>query len=43
MDKKEIHEALDKIRDIRPFDDVYDKITAYIEANIDDFMECCEV
>ena len=40
MKREEVYEALDKIRKVgnHPFD----KIANYIEANMDDFIECYE-
>ena len=39
MKKKEIYEALDKIRNIHD-DWICDRVASYIEANIDEFIEC---
>lgn len=41
IDKEEIYKTLDKIRDIK---DCWlcDKVASYLEANIDEFIECYE-
>lgn len=40
IDKKEVYEALDKIRNISDW--LCDRIASYIEAMIDEFIECYE-